>query len=376
MGRLRKGLLCRSKSDLQRLGDRRTLAQICQVELKKRPWRDITKPLPQVEPVEEEEIELDINGNVKKSKRKVRRSEKFLRENAPCHVDQNREPNWKQAQCTECDKRWCYGSLFRAYDERPEEIMANPKWTCPSCRNICSCRKCRKKPGYRPYIPSTTYLGHNTKAVADPRSVESLVDFSCSNIAWIQKAGDDGEDTSRLKRRRHEANAAQAQDPELGEEYVHEEDQQEQDDVEDRILRLAQHEGIPIDPVLAAMGVSNGVESVDGDEDRYEENPEGRRREDEPSGRGPLAPQYVVPEGGIIRNSEHAYDFTEAITYDYPDPDAGLPVACLQKKPNLASPGTGQQHQTVQETKLRWSAGSARGIGLKKARRRSFTTSR
>ena len=329
------------KIELQRLGDRRTLAQICQVELKKRPWRDITKPLPQVEPVEEEEIELDINGNVKKSKKKVRRSEKFLRENAPCHVDQNREPNWKQAQCTECDKRWCYGSLFRAYDERPEEIMANPKWTCPSCRNICSCRKCRKKPGYRPYIPSTTYLGHNTKAVADPRSVESLVDFSCSNIAWIQKAGDDGEDTSRLKRRRHEANAAQAHDPELGEEYVQEEDQQEQDDVEDRILRLAQHKGIPIDPALAAMGVSNGVESVDGDEDRYEENPEGRRREDEPSGRGPLAPQYVVPEGGIIRNSEHAYDFTEAITYDYPDPDAGLPVAVSAEKAEPGQSGYG-----------------------------------
>lgn len=329
------------KVELQRLGDRRTLAQICQVELKKRPWRDITKPPPQAEPVEEEEVELDINGNVKRNKKKVRRSEKFLRENGPCHVDQNREPNWKQAQCTDCDKRWCYGSLFRAYDERPEEIMANPKWTCPSCRNICSCRKCRKRPGYRPYIPSTTYLGHNTKVVADPRSVESLVDFSCSNIAWIQKAGDDGEDTSRLKRRRHEANAAQAQDPELGEEYVEEEDQQEQDNVEDRILRLAQHEGIPIDPALAAMGVSNRVGSVDEDEDRYEENPEGPRREDEPSGRGPMAPQYVVPEGGIIRNSEHAYDFTEAITYDYPDPDVGIPVAVSAEKAEPVQSGYG-----------------------------------
>ncbi|KAI9875951.1 MAG: hypothetical protein M1823_007371, partial [Watsoniomyces obsoletus] len=50
------------KVELQRLGDKRTLAQICQLELKKRPWRDITKPPPKAESVNhEEEVELDIN---------------------------------------------------------------------------------------------------------------------------------------------------------------------------------------------------------------------------------------------------------------------------------------------------------------------------
>ncbi len=330
------------KVELQRLGNTRTLAQICQFELKKRPWRDISKPPPQIEGVErEEEVEVDINGNVKKTKKKVRRSEKFVREHHACHIDKTWEPKWKQAECSQCDKSWCYGSLFRAYDERPEDIMANPKWRCPSCRNICGCRNCRKKAGYKRYTPSTTYLGHNTKAVADPRSVESLVDFSCSNIGWIQKAGDDGDDTTRLKKRRSEANAAQARDPELGEDYVDEQDQSDRDDLEDRILRLAQQEAIPIDPALAATGASNGVNCVDEDEDIFEENPEGRRREDQSSGRGPLAPQFVVPEGGIIRDSEHAYDFTEAITYDYPDPDMGAPAAVPAANAEPAEAGYG-----------------------------------
>ena len=309
------------KIELQRLGTRRTLAQICQMELKRRPWRDITKPPPQVEEVPAEEIELDINGNVKKTKKKARRSEKFVREHARCHIDIRWEPLWKQATCSKCEKHYCYGSLFRAYDERPEEILANPNWECPSCRHICSCRTCGKKPDYRAYTPTKTYLGNDTKRIADPRSVESLVDFSCSNIAWIQKAGDDTNDTLRLKRRRHEADAAQAQDPELGEDYADEDDR---DDVEDRIIRLAQHEGIPIDPALAAAGL-NSLDPVDEDEDIYEENPEGPRRNHE-SGRGPMLPQYVVPEGGIIRDSDHAYVVTEAITYDYPDPDMGVPV--------------------------------------------------
>lgn len=218
------------------MGTRRTLAQICQIELKRRPWFDITKPPPRVEGVErEEEVELDINGNVKKTKKKVRRSEKFVRDHSACHIDKHWEPKWKQAECTECGKSWCYGTLFRGFDLKPQDVMADPKWRCPSCRKLCGCRDCRKKPGYTPYTPSTTYLGNNTKIIADPRSVESLVDFSVSNLAWIQKAGDDnGDNTRRLKRRRHEADAAQANDPELGEDYA-EDREGEDEDVEERL---------------------------------------------------------------------------------------------------------------------------------------------
>jgi len=322
------------KSELGRLNGRRTLAQICQLELIKRPFRDTRKPPPAVEGVErEEEIEVDDNGKIKKKKKKVRRSEKFTREHGRCHVDCHWEPKWKQAQCSTCDKNWCYGILFRAYDMMPQDIMADPKWTCPSCQNICGCRNCRHKPGYKPYTPQGTMLGHNTKVIADFRSVESLVDFSFSNISWIQKAGDDNEgDTRRLTKRRREADAAKAQDPELGDDYVA--DGANQDDViEDSLLRLAQHEGInvdpgiPIDPALAALGITNGTESIE-NEDDYDENPE-TARVNALVPRGPMAPQDVVPEGGIIRDTEHAYDITDAITYDYPDHDMSF-VAPVQ----------------------------------------------
>jgi hypothetical protein len=123
--------------------------------------------------------------------------------------------------------------------------------------------------------------------------------------------------TRRLKKWRQEADAVRAHNPELGEDYAEEEE--EEKDVRGRIFILAQHEGVPINPALAALGVStpNGASSIDEDDDIYEENSKGL-----PQDRDPVMPKYVVPEGGVIRNSQHAYEFTEAISYDYPDPNA------------------------------------------------------
>ncbi|RMD41142.1 hypothetical protein DV735_g3986, partial [Chaetothyriales sp. CBS 134920] len=282
------------EAELQRLGRTRTLAQICQLELKKRPWRDITKPPVKVpEVVREEEIELDINGNIKRrKKKKIHRSEKFVREHGLCHVDKYWEPKWKQAQCSKCDKCYCYGSLFRAYDMMPQDILADPDWVCPSCRNICSCRACSKRPAYHQYTPQGTVLGHNTKAVADPRSVESLVDFSHSNLSWIQKAGDDTEhNTRRLKKRRQEAEAAKALDPELDENYADERGAEDESEMSSSVLNPAaaqqEQSGIPIDPALMPQLLSQ-TSSVDDREDEFEENPEGRRQ-------SPLTSEYDVP---------------------------------------------------------------------------------
>lgn len=54
-----------------------------------------------------------------------------------------------------------------------------------------------------PYEPRCTLLGHDTRKVADPRSVESLVDLRHSNLRWLKKAGDD--EVGRLKRHQKEA---------------------------------------------------------------------------------------------------------------------------------------------------------------------------
>ena len=313
------------RTELDRLGDKRTLAQICQLELSRRPFRDIRRPQSPTKGDVREEVEVMAPDGTIKIKTKLKHTDKFLRENGRCHTDFHWEPKWKQAVCTKCEKRYCYGTLFRRFDMMPQDILADPKWTCPSCKQMCGCRNCKAKPAYdyKPYTPSGTMLGHNTKAVADPRSVESLVDFSVSNISWIQKADDDhGDKSRRLQKRRNEADAAKASEPQLGEHYVDEGDNM-MDDAEDSILRLAQHEGIPVDPALAtgAMASDSPVE----DDDDLEENPETARRagNSTPENAAPLPP---LPEGGVIRDAEHAYDQTEAITYDYPDPESGLHV--------------------------------------------------
>jgi hypothetical protein len=317
------------RTELEMLGKHRTLAQVCQSELAHRPFNDIEKEKVHVNlrKGELDEPEVDANGNVKKSK-KPRKSEKFIREHARCHVDCHWEPKWKQADCSNCDKKYCFGLLFRAYDMMPQDILADPEWICPSCRNICSCRNCRDRRGFKPYTPSGTMLGHNTKAIADPRSVESLVDFGYSNISWIQKAGDDNEDdTRRMKKRQEAAQIAKDKDAEADDAY-----DQTQNEIDSSILMLAQQEGIPIDPALAAMTSGAPNNSYDqptlpdgsqDDEDEYDENPEQARVRDEGPG-GPPAPQYVIPAGGVVRDAEHAYDNTEAITYDYPDPETGM----------------------------------------------------
>ena len=318
------------KMELNRLGKKRTLAQICQVELAKRPWRDIKKPAPAVEGEDrDEEAEVDVIGNLKK-KRKVRRSEKFRRDHKACHVDKSWEPKWKQAECTHCAYSFCYGTLFRGYDMMPQDVMADPDWRCPRCLNICGCRECRKRPGYTPFTPSGTLLGHDTKKIADPRSVESLVDFSYSNLSWIQKAGDDlPNETRRLKRHQKAADAAKARGDELGEHYVEEGDTPaEEDGVEAGILQLAQQEGIPIDPALGAANGNAHIETdSQDDEEFYNENPEEVNSGLAYGAQRPPASQYVVPLGGVLRDAEHAYNNTEAITYDYPDPETGVLVA-------------------------------------------------
>ncbi|KAK5956016.1 hypothetical protein OHC33_002589 [Knufia fluminis] len=324
------------KHELERRGKRRTTAQICQTELLKRPWRDIRKPAPAPEPGVEEDAEVDEYGNVKKRKVK-KKSEKFTRDHGRCHVDCYWEPRWKQAACTKCEKNYCYGLLFRAYDMMPQDILADPEWKCPSCRNICGCRTCRKKPGFKRYTPKGTLLGHNTKAVADPRSVESLVDFSASNIQWIQKADDDydAQDTRRLQKRRREATAAMNRDTELGDNYVDENDEEE--DVEGGILRLAEQEGIgiPIDPALGSgtgwTAINNANNTDSHDEDEINENPEEVTRRVTSADEGGDESRYILPDGGIVQDPQHAYDYTDAITFTYTDPAMGqIPPAPVE----------------------------------------------
>lgn len=198
------------KSPLPLLEERRrltkkTLAEVCKDQLKRRPFKDVKKPEgPKSDDESDEEIIVGDDGQVKKILKK--KSKTFLKNNLPCHVCCHRHPVWKMARCTTCDRSWCYGSLFRGWDKMPLEIMEDPDWTCPHCIGICFAGACKKEGKMKPYEPKGTLLGHDTKKVADARSVEALVDFSVSNLNWLKDdLPEKGAESRRLQRARVEA---------------------------------------------------------------------------------------------------------------------------------------------------------------------------
>ena len=205
---------------------KKPLAQICQEQLRIRPWRDYKNPKANEVDNEgdddEEEIQVNEDGTVKKTAKK--HSKKYLRTHHPCHVCLHRHPDWKMANCTKCGRYWCYGSLFRAHDLMPQTIMEDPRWVCPHCQMRCSTGACRRDPRQHPHEPKGTLLGHDTRKVADARSVESLVDFSVSNLNWLKETKEAPTQNVRLDQRREEAERAKQIEPSLDGNYVDDDD--------------------------------------------------------------------------------------------------------------------------------------------------------
>ncbi|KAJ4378412.1 hypothetical protein N0V86_006115 [Didymella sp. IMI 355093] len=129
---------------------KKTLAQVCQEQLKVRPFVDIKAP--QVEDnSEDEEVEVDAYGVAKKVKNKKSK---------------------------------------------------------------------KRDPRQHPYEPKGTLLGHDTKKVADPRSVECLVDFSVSNLNWMRE--EEGMGQTVIQRRMQQAEQDRLADPSLDPRYMDE----------------------------------------------------------------------------------------------------------------------------------------------------------
>ncbi|KAF2709302.1 hypothetical protein K504DRAFT_490833 [Pleomassaria siparia CBS 279.74] len=201
---------------------KKTLAQVCQEQLKVRPFVDIRNPEPEDEGSDGEEIVVNDDGTVKKMAKK--KSKQWLSKHKSCHFCLNRHPRWKMAFCSNCDLAYCYGTLFRAHDLMPLTIMENPNWKCPHCTRTCNTGACRRDPRQHPYEPKGTLLGHDTKKVADVRSVECLVDFGVSNLNWIREEDGPGQRIGPLQRRRHEAERAKLADPSLDDRYMDDDD--------------------------------------------------------------------------------------------------------------------------------------------------------
>ncbi|KAI1820546.1 hypothetical protein F4861DRAFT_522550 [Xylaria intraflava] len=197
----------------RKLSGKKSVAQICQEQLRKRPWNDITKP-PDAPSEESDEQEVDDNGRIRRKPRKGG-ARKKKGKTANCHVCSKREHNYKLAFCTTCPSSYCYGVLWRAFDMMPQAVMEKENWQCPKCLKICNCGGCRQAGNTEPYIPKGTLLGHDTRPIADDRSVESIVDFRGHNLIWLKVTGeaDRSKDSKRMNRLRQQADAAKAKDP-------------------------------------------------------------------------------------------------------------------------------------------------------------------
>jgi hypothetical protein len=193
---------------------KKSVAQICQEQLRRRPFKDIMKHEQQPDPEQtsEPEVQIDDQGRVKKKKSRKRKSGDVYR----CHVCSHKDYRYRLAFCTNpgCEQAFCFGVLYRAFDSLPQSVLQDEHWTCPKCRGICNCGKCRATGITNPYQPKMTLLGHDTRTVADDRSVESLVDFRLHNLQWLKALGDEARNqhSRRMEKLKEVANAEKARE--------------------------------------------------------------------------------------------------------------------------------------------------------------------
>jgi hypothetical protein len=218
---------------------KKTVAQVCQEQLRLRPSVDIKNPQPESNSDDDEPI-VDEYGMVKKVTNK--KSKQWMSKHKSCHFCLHRHPKWKMAFCSNCDLAYCYGTLFRAHDMMPLSVMESHNWKCPHCVRVCNTGACRRDPRQNPYEPKGTLLGHDTKKVADVRSVECLVDFSVSNLNWLRE--EEGSNQNAMQRRLQQAEMDRLADPSLDPRYIDEE-------------YSYQRDGIAYSPVEAPNGNIN-----------------------------------------------------------------------------------------------------------------------
>ena len=204
---------------------KKPVAQICQEQLMLRPWQDIKNPQPRSPSpgMSSDEPDVDDDGRIKKKKgKKVTRGRPMAEKGKThaCHVCCHHHENWRMAFCTTCSMVYCYGVLWRGFDLMPQKVMEDRDWSCPKCQKICSCGKCRKSPDQNSYAPKGTLLGHDTRKVADPRSIESLVDFSKTNLGWLRGDKTDlPQESSRMRKLREKAEADKNRQDEIDGKY-------------------------------------------------------------------------------------------------------------------------------------------------------------
>lgn len=230
---------------------RKSLAEICQEQMRLRPWVDHKKPkeIKAATPSDDDGSDTDSRAR----KRRKSNGNKAPSGKGRCHMCKSSECLWKLAACEKCNLYYCYGSLFRAFDMLPLDAMQRPHWLCPKCRKICNCSSCRQDDNMKPHKPFNILLGHDTRKIADPRSVESLVNMRWSNLALLKTFGDDN--AERLERLRSDEEKRRQQ--QLAENDIHVDlDSPRSGSVIDTPPAMYDNQlpGIPVDPALELDG--------------------------------------------------------------------------------------------------------------------------
>ena len=77
-----------------------------------------------------------------------------------CHQCRNRKSTLVNCTNTDCTKRYCEGCLNNHYNLESTTLLSQGIWSCPYCRNCCSCISCKRTRGEEPEYKSTQVFLH------------------------------------------------------------------------------------------------------------------------------------------------------------------------------------------------------------------------
>ncbi|KAK9325196.1 hypothetical protein V1517DRAFT_203012 [Lipomyces orientalis] len=108
---------------------------------------------------------------------------------ATCHMCRRQHDTWRTVLCKNdnCGKRFCFSSLWRAFDLDPHNVLSQYNWICPSCQCICNCNACLRTTTKDPYIASLVNVQLGDRRKADSRGREWLLVGQASNAYWGMK---------------------------------------------------------------------------------------------------------------------------------------------------------------------------------------------
>ncbi|OIW10160.1 hypothetical protein TanjilG_27911 [Lupinus angustifolius] len=113
--------------------------------------------------------------------------------------------------CNNCELlhgQLCGDCLYMRYGENVMEANGNPKWTCPVCREICNCSRCRRANGWMPtgnIYRKVLKMGFKSVAhylIQTYRSEKSMEGSDAENTVAVKESETSADTTVNRRRRR------------------------------------------------------------------------------------------------------------------------------------------------------------------------------